>query len=57
MGAPIAVPAGEGGGGGGVTNPASKPGGIGENADAAKIDRAEGPSAPRRVDLSEGRFP
>ena len=47
----------EDGGRGGVTNPASKPGGIGENANAAKIDRARGPSTPRRVDLSEGGSP
>ena len=57
MGAPIAVAAGGDGGGGEVTNPASKPGGTGKNADAMKIERAGGPSAPRRVDLSEGRFP
>ena len=41
-------------GGAGVTNPTSKPSGIGENADAAKIDLVGGPSTTRRVDLSEG---
>ena len=53
MGAPIAVPVREGGGGGGVTHPASKPGGIGEIADAAKIDHAGGLSPSRRVNLYE----
>ena len=47
----------EEGGRGGVTNPASKRNGIGRIADAAAIDRVGDPSAPRRVDLSKGRFP
>ena len=57
MGAPIAVQVGDGGGGGGVTNPVFKPRGIGENADAAPIGHAGDTSRPRRVNLSEGGSP
>ena len=57
MGAPIAVLGRSGGGEGGVSNPASKPGSIGENADAAPIGHAGDSSRPRRVNLSEGGSP
>ena len=53
MGAPIAVPSGEGGGRDGVTNPAFQRRGIGGITDAAAIGQARGPSKARRVDLSE----
>lgn len=54
MGAAIAVPSGEGGGGDRVSNPDSKRGGIGKTADAEAIGHAGGLSTPWRVDLPNG---